>query len=59
MIMSCANYLDDETVLSKLPFVTVDEIQDILKKKEMEDAARIKLEQENNSFGNQQEEQEE
>lgn len=59
MIMSCANYLDDETVLSKLPFVTVDEIQDILKKKEMEDAARIKREQENNSFGNQQEEQEE
>lgn len=59
MIMSCANYLDDETVLSKLPFVTVDEVQEILKKKEMEDAARIKLEQENNSFGNQQEEQEE
>ena len=59
MVMSCANYLDDETVLSKLPFITVDEIQDILKKKEMEDAARIKLEQENNSFGNKQEEQEE
>jgi len=58
MIMSCANYLDDETVLSKLPFVTVDEIQDILKKKEMEDAARIKLEQKN-GFGNQQNDQEE
>ena len=59
MVMSCANYLDDETVLSKLPFITVDEIQEILKKKEMEDAARIKLEQGNNRFGNQQEEQEE
>jgi len=58
MVMSCTNYLDDETVLSKLPFITVDEIQDILKKKEMEDAARIKREQED-GFGNQQEPQEE
>ena len=59
MVMSCANYLDDETVLSKLPFITVDEIQDILKKKEMEDAARIKREQENGFNNPQEEEQEE
>ena len=46
MILQAANYLDDETVLSKLPFVTVDEVQSILVKKEMEEAEKIKLAQE-------------
>ena len=46
MILQAANYLDDETVLSKLPFVTVDEVQSILVKKDMEEAEKIKLAQE-------------
>ena len=43
MIISAANYLDDETILNKLPFVSVDEVQSILAKKEMEEAARMQL----------------
>lgn len=34
MILSAANYLDDETVLQKLPFITVDEVSGILAKKD-------------------------
>lgn len=41
MVLSAAEYLDDETVLSKLPFVTVDEIQSILAKKDQEAAERM------------------
>ena len=37
MVMSVAQYLDDETVLSKLPWISVDEIPDIMKKR-MEEA---------------------
>lgn len=37
MVMSAAEYLDDETILEKLPFITHDEIADILKNREMED----------------------
>lgn len=36
MVLSAANYLDDETILQKLPFVTVDEITNILAKKDQE-----------------------
>lgn len=36
MIMMTAQYLDDETVLQKLPFITVDEIPGILARKDME-----------------------
>lgn len=32
MVLSAAEYLDEETVLKKLPFITVDEVKDILKK---------------------------
>lgn len=32
MILSAAEYLDEETVLKKLPFITVDEVADILEK---------------------------
>ena len=46
MVLAAANYLDDETVLLKLPFISVDEVPTILKKKEMEDAARIRLDEE-------------
>ena len=36
MVLSAANYLDDETILQKLPFITVDEITNILAKKDQE-----------------------
>ena len=37
MVLSAADYLDDETILSKLPFITVDEIYRILANKDAED----------------------
>ena len=37
MVLSAADYLDDETILSKLPFITVDEIYRILANKDVED----------------------
>lgn len=40
MVMNAAQYLDDETVLKKLPFVTVDEIDGILANKYAENRAR-------------------
>lgn len=41
MVMQAATYLDAETVLKKLPFVTVDEVQDILNRKDKEDVDRF------------------
>lgn len=46
MIMLAANYLDDETVLKKLPFVTVDEVQSILLKRDLETAGRLPIQTE-------------
>lgn len=46
MLMLAANYLDDKTLLSKLPFVTVDEIDTILARKGNEDSATITREEE-------------
>lgn len=40
MVLSAADYLDDETVLRKLPFLTEDEIDGILKRKDAEESAR-------------------
>lgn len=37
MIMTAANYLDDKTVLEKLPFITVDEVDGILARKDRND----------------------
>lgn len=37
MVIECANYLDDETVLKHLPFLTADEIQMILERKQQEE----------------------
>lgn len=45
MVLLAANYLDDETLLEKLPFITIDEIQNILAKKDMETAGRITIEE--------------
>ena len=41
MVLMAAQYLDDETVLSKLPFVTVDEITRILSEKDEENGERF------------------
>lgn len=46
MVTMEAQWLDDETVLQKLPNVTVDEIQDILAKKDMENARRFETDEE-------------
>lgn len=41
MILMCAEYLDDETILKKLPFLTEDEIEDIMKRKASEEVERF------------------
>ena len=41
MLIMEAPYLDEETILSKLPNVTVDEVNDILKRKSAEDMERF------------------
>ena len=43
MVMMEAQYLDDETVLQKLPNITVDEIPGILQRKGLENQARFDL----------------
>ncbi len=40
IVLSAANYLDDRTILKKLPFLSPDEIEEILKEREKEDMAR-------------------
>lgn len=42
MVLSAAEYLDDETILRKLPFLTADEIDGILKRKDAEEMDRYK-----------------
>lgn len=44
MVLSAANYLDDETVLQKLPFITVDEVQSILARKDEEQMDMLETE---------------
>lgn len=45
MIMLAANYLDDETLLKKLPFITVDEVDGILARKGQSDQDTFELEE--------------
>lgn len=40
MVLAAAQYLDDETILKHLPFISVDEVQDILDKKIVEEVNR-------------------
>jgi hypothetical protein len=40
MVLSAADYLDRETVLKHLPFISPDEIDEILEKREKEDIDR-------------------
>lgn len=46
MVLSAGQYLDDETILKHLPFLNIDEIDDILKRKDEEEAERYKEEEE-------------
>ena len=39
MVMLAANYLDDETIIRKMPFITPDEVDGILERKEAKDLA--------------------
>ena len=41
MVLSAAQYLDDETVLKHLPFLNIDEIDEILLRKDKEEADRF------------------
>lgn len=41
MILSAANYLDEETILDKLPFLTNDEVEIVKKKKAAEETTRF------------------
>lgn len=46
MVMMVADRLDDKTVLSKLPFISVDEIPKIMLNRDIESAGRLELEPE-------------
>lgn len=41
MVMTAANYLDDEAVLDNLPFLTAEQVDEIMKRKAAEDSARL------------------
>lgn len=41
MVLAAAQYLDDETVLKHLPFISIDEVQDILDRKLVEEVSRF------------------
>lgn len=41
MVLSAAQYLDETTILNKLPFVSPDEVQQILLRKDIEDKERM------------------
>lgn len=43
MILAASEYIDAETVLNKLPFITPDEIPEILKRRDADDVARFQL----------------
>jgi transcriptional regulatory protein LevR len=44
MLMLSAEYLDEETIVSKLPFISPDEIQQILERRDAEMQSRLKRE---------------
>ena len=45
MVMMAANYLDDETIIRKLPFITPDEVDGILERKDEKDQAALMMAQ--------------
>lgn len=48
MVLMAANYLDDETILRHLPWLTPDEVREILQRKDAEDMARLDVITEDN-----------
>lgn len=50
MVLAAAQYLDDETVLKHLPFLNIDEIDEILIKKDKEESSRF-IDDENEDQG--------
>lgn len=57
MVLSAADYIDSETILKHLPFLSPDEIEDIMKAKEKEEMERFEQEK-TLRFGEQEEEEE-
>ena len=45
MVLSAAEYLDAETVLNHLPFISVDEVQEILDRKQQEAEERMEMQE--------------
>lgn len=45
MVLSAAQYIDEETILQKLPFISVDEVANILTKKDLESQDKFTLEE--------------
>lgn len=45
MVLSAAEYLDTETLLSKLPFITVDEVSEVMARKNAEMEQRMEMAQ--------------
>lgn len=50
MILSAAEYLDEETILNKLPFITVDEVSQIMARKDMDTEQQMVMEDNANSL---------
>ena len=59
MVMMAANYLDEETILRKLPFITPDEVDSIIARKMIADQAFIQAEKEQEEQEEEEEETEE
>lgn len=45
MVLAAANYLDDESVLKHLPWLTPEEVDEILKRRDAEDSSRFNAEE--------------
>ena len=46
MVLAAGTYLDDETVIRHLPFISVDEVEEILKRKKNADVERYRAQEE-------------
>lgn len=46
MVLAAGAYLDEETIIKHLPWISVDEFEDIMKRKKDEDAARYRAQEE-------------
>ena len=46
MVLSASAYLDDETIIKHIPWISVDEVDEILKRKADADVERYRAQQE-------------